>query len=232
MIIRRLPDVLQCITQPDHAALAGRIMRRWPALYDAERRASILLAVEEHDNGWRELDEAPLVDSTDGRPFDFVEVPAEHRQAVWPRGVRHLWHDPWAAALVAQHAIAVYERYRTDPAWTAFFPEMTQIRDTLLAQTPRSLADLEHDYAFIRIGDLLSLIFCNLWDGEQTYGGWSFIRDGSRVVVSPPAAHSHPIPIAVTAREVPNRPYVSDADFRTELRAATVVTLSGVVSGA
>ena len=72
MIVRTSDHVWHLITQPDHAALARRIMERFVPLHDVERRASILLAVEEHDNGWRELDAAPTVNPANGQIFDFV----------------------------------------------------------------------------------------------------------------------------------------------------------------
>jgi Protein of unknown function (DUF3891) len=51
MIIRRLSSSLQLITQPQHAALAARIMREWDAAHfpDSPRKASILRAVEQHN---------------------------------------------------------------------------------------------------------------------------------------------------------------------------------------
>jgi hypothetical protein len=50
------------------------------------RRASILHAVAEHDNGWREVDMAPTVDA-EGRLHDFVSAPLDLRQGVWPRAI-------------------------------------------------------------------------------------------------------------------------------------------------
>src|SRR5687767_12815221 len=116
MIVRPAPGVLHLITQPDHAALARRIMEQWTSLQSAERREEILLAIEQHDGGWQEPDDAPTVDPETSTVFDFVRVPPAVRQDVWPRGVGRLAHSPWAAALVAHHAITVYDRYRTDSA--------------------------------------------------------------------------------------------------------------------
>lgn len=230
MIVRH-DGTLHLISQPDHAALSRRVMERWAPLHDAERRASILLAVEEHDNGWQEPDAEPTVNS-EGGINDFITIPADIRQAVWPRGVARLSHqDEWAAALVAQHAITVYDRNRTDRAWDRFFVQMAAMRDALLKATARTMAQLTHDYAFVRIGDLISLIFCNHWDEELSFDRWSFHREGDRVVVSPDAFGGREVPIAVRARELPARRYESDADLRQTLRHSPVVTLHGIVSG-
>ena len=92
------------------------------------RRDAILHAVAEHDNGWAEEDAAPRVDPATGQIFDFVSAPAGIRQAVWPRGIARLADDPWAAALVAQHAITIYDRFRPREPWRPFFAEMEEAR--------------------------------------------------------------------------------------------------------
>jgi hypothetical protein len=231
MIVRRGRGALYLITQPDHAALAARIMRLWQPLFDAERRASILHAIEQHDNGWREADDAPTVDTDNGRVHDFVTAPAAVRQGVWPRGIARLAGDPWAAALVAQHALTVYDRYTSDPEWLDFFRNIALMRDQLIAMTPSTLADLESDYHFVRIGDLISLIFCNQWDDER-YGSWTFRRDNDRVVVTPYAFQRPEIFISVAARELPDRSFAFDEELQRTMKAAPAVTLTGtIVSG-
>ena len=231
MIVRATGNLLHLITQPDHAALARRVMERWAPLHDADRRASILLAVEEHDNGWQEPDATPTVDPATGQVFDFVHIPAEARQAVWPRGVMRLAQDDvWAAALVAQHAVTVYDRYRSDADWADFFPRLEALRDDLAATAGRSAAQLAHDYAFVRIGDLISLVFCAQWDEPQTFDRWTFRRNGDRVQVTPDGTGGREIPIAVRAREIPARVYASDEDLQQTIRESPVVTLSGTVA--
>jgi hypothetical protein len=230
MIVRDSGPTFHLITQPDHAALARRVMERWAPLHNAERRASVLLAIEEHDNGWAEPDSAPLVDPSNGRVFDFINIPAPIRQGVWPRAVARLAHeDLWAAALVAHHAVTVYDRYRVDPAWADFFPALERQRDDLIRSAQRTREQLASDYAFVRIGDLISLIFCNRWDEPQSYDQWSFHRDGDRVVVSPDAFSGRDIPVAVRAREIPARRYASDDELQHAFRTSPVVMLSGAV---
>ena len=129
MIVRSSGSEIELITQPDHAQLARRVMEHSRALHDHPRRNRILHAIGEHDNGWAELDAEPSVNGETGEIFDFIHAPAAARQAVWPRAVARLAADPWAAALVAQHALTAYDRYRSDPEWTGFFDEMTRTRE-------------------------------------------------------------------------------------------------------
>lgn len=229
MIVQLLPEAIQLITQPDHAGLAGEIMARSSRLRHHPRRDSILLAVTEHDNGWREEDAVPEVDEQG--VVDFVRAPLAVRHRVWPRAVARLSHDPWAAALVAQHAITVYDRFRTDHAWDTFFADMEVDRDAMLRAAAGSRADLEADYVHVRLGDLISLAFCTGWTDEHRVAEWTVRLEGSRVVVKPDPFGGDVVPIRIPARQIERHGIVSDRALREALRAAVVVQLDGEVAG-
>ena len=195
------------------------------------RRDSILLAIAEHDNGWTEEDAAPIVHSATGDVVDFINAPVRVRHAVWPRGIARLAHDPWAAALVAQHAMAVYDRFRAEAAWNSFFTEMEATRNVLLRESGMPIEDLVAEYAFVRLADLISLTFCLGWTDEQRFGEWIIKGSSTRVVVAPDPFEGVSIPIEITAREISNKPYQSDAELRHALGQADTVTLSGQVAG-
>ena len=231
MIVRQTGDALQLITQPDHAALAGAIMEHSVGLAGHPRRSSILLAVAEHDNGWTEPDAAPPIDPATGVPLDFISAPIEIRQGVWPRGVARLANDPWTAALVAQHAIAIFDRYRGDAAWARFFADMEMMRRTMLETSGLSFDELVADYRFLGLGDVISLTFCNGWTDVQRFQDWSVQLSGSQVVVSPDAFGGASIPIAVDANEIPRRRYRDEAELREARTASLFATVRGVVVG-
>lgn len=233
MIVRAAGDVLHLITQPDHAALARRIMNHWIAdgLPVSARRDSILHAVDEHDHGWLDVDAAPIVDPATGRIADFISAPLRVRQGIWPRGVTRLSHDPWAAALVAQHAIHVYARYTHDPAWQVFFATMAELRAGLLDRAGRQIEMLLDDYLFLRLGDLISLAFCNAWSDEHQHGPYTIVCRDRTVVVSPDPFGGLRVPIEVKARELPDRQFRDDADAAAAWRDGRVVVVSGLVSG-
>lgn len=230
MIVRSARDRVLLITQPDHAHAAREVMQRCVPLAGRERRDSILRAIGKHDAGWGEEDAAPLADPDTGEVVDFVRVPVEVRQRVWWRTLGILEHDSWAAALVANHAATVYERYRPAAEWTVFFAEMDRTRDALLRSCGRSRADLEEDYAFLRLGDLVSLVFCTGGEGEQRFRDWTLRPDGPRLVVSPDPFGGAEVPIEVAARELPNRQWRSDAELRHALAEARGTTLAGTVA--
>jgi hypothetical protein len=231
VIVRPLPDGIQLITQPDHAHLARRIMEHCVPLAARTRRDAILHAIGEHDNGWAEEDAAPTVNPQTGNVVDFVSAPLSVRHAVWPRGVARLSDDPWVAALVAQHALTVYDRFRSAAAWTPFFAEMEAARDAMLRASRMPLDDLVADYAFVRLADLISLIFCTGWTDEHRFADWTIQLSGTRVVVIPDAFGGVKIPIEIKAREMRNQSFQQDAELRDALREANTTTLRGEVSG-
>src|SRR5687767_11733974 len=133
MIVREDGGRLWLITQPDHAQLAGRIMAQCAALHAHPRRETILRAVAEHDIGWREVDAAPRLRPGQGAIADFITLADDDRQEIWPRAVAMLADEPYAGALVAQHALTAYARYRSEPGWATFFRTMEGLRDAQLA---------------------------------------------------------------------------------------------------
>jgi hypothetical protein len=234
MIVRRTASSQLLITQPDHAALAGRIMRRWTAggLRASPRHPEILLAIDQHDNGWQEADAVPIVEVASGRILDFVHAPDEVRRGVWPRGIDRLAGSPYAAALVAEHALRIYERYRTNPDWTAFFSGIEAARERYLRAVPGvSLETLQREYVYLRLGDLASLIFCNGWEDPLTESGWTLRLDGTRLVIAPDPFGGGTVPIEINALEVPDRPFFSSSQAKEAVAAAPRRVLAGVACG-
>jgi hypothetical protein len=231
VIVRPADGVQHLITQPDHAALAGRIMAQWVSLGVAERRDQILRAVRDHDNGWREPDASPTVDPQTGAVLDFVGVAAAVKQGVWRRCLAGLTDAPWAAALVAHHALSVYDRFRSDRGWDAFFADMESARADHLAATGRAMEALVRDYVYVRLGDLASLAFCNAWSDPQALGPWTVRLLAGRHLLVEPNPFVHDVPIAVEARVLPLAPYASDEALAAAWRDAPVITLTGIVIG-
>lgn len=230
MIVRHVDERILLITQPDHAHLSGRIMSRAAALADHPRRDTILLAVTEHDAGWAVEDRNPHVDPELGTVLDFVHAASDVRQAVWPRGVASLAErDAWAAALVAQHALTVYARLRDSGEWRNFFGRMTALRDELVLRTGGTLDDLEADYVYVRLGDLISLSFCTGSADFSHFGEWHVTRRDNRVTVAPDPFAGVQIPVSVSAMEIPARKYRSDDELHAALRSSRTITVHGSV---
>jgi hypothetical protein len=239
MIVR--PDgngSLLMITQPAHAALAARIIAAWQmsAFVPPAARNAVLYAIGQHDNGWQELDEAPTLDPDTGRPYDFMTVPLDFKQGIWPRGVARLAvTDAHAAALVAEHGLSVHGHRRGEPGWHAFFTEMEALRDALLARcgvlNGAAREAFARNYALLFMGDLLSLVFCNQWtDPAEWHGYRAFFRD-DEVLVSPDPFEGRRVRLEVEARRIPDTRYTSDAELHAAWRSAATVAVVGQARG-
>jgi hypothetical protein len=234
MIIRRFASSQQLITQPAHAALAARIMLTWQLDHFAEspRRASILRAIEQHDDGWAEVDEALVVDEASGRLLDFVELPDELKREASSRGIERLSSDPYAAALVAQHRLHVYRRYAEHAEWSAFFAQMKTARDSNLATEHGSLDELVRDYRLVRAGDLASLAFCN--NGTEVAAeecGHAMRLEGTTLFIAPDPFGGRTVEIDIAAREIDSQSFNSASGARQVVASAPIVRLTGLVKG-
>ena len=233
MIIRREQATLVCIRQVDHAAMAAALVAAWrgEGLARHPRRDVILLATREHDNGWREEDEATQVDG-DGEPLDFMSVSAAVKQRIWPRAVARLaQEDAYAAALVAQHALTVHGQQRSDPAWRGFVDTMERLKREQLRRSGMAAAALASDYRFVQAGDQLSLIFCNGWTAPFPRPGGRTILNGEMLEIAPDPFDGASVPIRVPARRLVARPFASGEDFSSALTAAPFEWLEGQARG-
>lgn len=231
MIVRRFDDRTLLITQPDHARLASGLMAHCRTLLEHPRRETILHAIASHDDGWAIEDANPTVDPATGDVADFVRARTEVRQGVWPRCVGALAEEnPWAAALVAHHALTVYTRLRANPDWHAFFAKMGVIRDALIKKTSLEPADLEADYVYLRLGDLISLAFCMGSNDLNQFSGYRVELFRDRVIITPDLFGGQEIPIQVSAMELPPTKFRSNAELREALAEAPLTSLAGSVS--
>lgn len=223
MIVRNESTHLRVITQTDHAHFAGELLALWrrDGMPDHERRADLLFAAREHDNGWREMDAAPACDPDSGKPYDFRSLPVERRAEIWERGsARFADQHPYAALLVTLHALNLLGAGGAE-RWGELIERLGERRDELLATAGVAEETAREDYRFIDLTDTLSLAACEGWDDP-------FER---RAVKGRYDAEIHtlyvdPFPLAgtttfqVPARSIERRAYAGDADLGGELAAA------------
>ena len=227
MIVASIPGQLRLVTQNDHASFAAELLGLWRCapLSDHPRRSSLLRAVREHDNGWREADSAPHC-RPDGRPHDFISLPEALRRELWQQGVeRFVDDDPWVAALILEHALVLH-RGRDDPAWHALLETWREQRASLLEEAGESEDTLARDYRFLDLCDMASLVVCCPLTESIERHGFSL-----RLVEPPPVGVDavlilDPFPLAgattfrIPCRTIPDRCYGGDGDLAIELAIA------------
>ena len=222
MILARQDDRLRVVTQNDHACLASELLSLWrrEELPEHPRRRELLFAAREHDNGWREADSAPRADAESGDPLDFIAVSQELRREIWRRGIgRFREQEPWAALLILQHAIHLHRDHVDDGDWAPLIAQWHRERDDVLDDNDWQRSDLDQDYRWIELTDLLSLGLCSDWQRTRECHGY-------HVELRPGVLSLDPFPLAgattfrVPCRYLPVRPYASDTDLGVELAIA------------
>ncbi len=229
VIIRPQHGSLLFMTQPDHAAAAADLVQHFEGFRSNPRRAEIHLAVREHDSGWHELDRHLVFDGERRTAHDFVTVPEPLKQSVWPAAIEQVAPtSPYAAALIAEHAIFVYSANRGRPEWDTFFDAMETRRADLLARAGIPLDTLRTDYPFLGIADLLSLSFCHGWEVPKERFGRSVLCEGAAVTMTPSLLPDAPVPIRVRMRRLPDASFDSHEALREALDRAPAEFLTGV----
>jgi uncharacterized protein (DUF433 family) len=108
---------------------------------------------------------------------------------------------------------------------------MEAARDQMVRVSGLTPSELLSDYVYVRLADLISLLFCMAASHAQHVADWSVQLTGDHVVVTPDPFGGQSIPIEIRARELPDRIFESDDDLRATVSAAPEVVVTGVVSG-
>jgi len=218
MIVTPNGSNLRFVTQVDHAHFAAELGRLWrkDGMPEHPRRASLLLAVREHDNGWQEADAAPSVDPHTGHPIDFLHLPDRDRFDVWQRGVERMRStDVWAALLIGRHAAHLARRVE-GPDWDRLFEAIDDFERTELEALGRTEIELDEDYAWLHRLDALSLAACGAWEGKVE-------RPDIRAECRADILRLDPFPLAgrttleISVREIESRRFESSRDLAVEL---------------
>ena len=173
--------------------------------------------------------------SGSGEPLDFIAVPPAVKHRIWPRATERLATQisPYVAALVAQHALSVHAPLRDDPEWRHFFATMERTRDELRdrASERGDRSQFDDDYAFVRTGDQLSLIFCNGWTAPLAGIGYRAILNGITLDITPDPFDGARVALAIPARSLTTREYTSAGDLRAAYAEAPAMVLEGQAVG-
>ena len=222
MIVVEDAGELLLVTQPDHARFAAQLLSLWRRreLREHPRRDELLVAVREHDNGWREADAAPHIDPSNGRPCDFRSLPGEVRREIWRRGVERFSTDaPYVALLAAQHSKQLHRDRAGDPAWADYLGELTERRAELLAATGLDEAELAADYHWLELADAVSLAICCRSREPVVRGGLTARASDGEIEIEPfPLAGA--TTFGIPCRRIADRRYRGEADLAGALGAA------------
>jgi hypothetical protein len=154
-------DFAGCISQPAHAALAGRLAAALnPSIFGA-LTPEVIDTIGRHDAGWAQPDLAALECAGAKQPQSFLDYPAEGGVTAWRKSIREAEaRSPLAGILTSRHFCLLAPRDH-DPHHQAFVEEEIERRRPHEAASPLARGDLHRFTAALGFCDLLSLCLCS-----------------------------------------------------------------------
>lgn len=248
MIVRDSTAVWLLISQVEHARIAVEIAANWmlPAPLEA-LRPQFLMAVEHHDDGWREWEQAPTIDD-DGEPRDFMEMPMPVATGIWTASIDVAARSsPWCGLWISRHFCYLAElslEHRDDPTDRA--AAQAFLKDQFAAQR-RWRADVDvQDVTAIELAGLHALQFfdrVSLWlcCAERTAGQMFPDPSGGTTHWSPESAMSirvagdgfaaDELSLSVPAVAIEQRSYADDADLQAAIAQGERTSVNWILHG-
>lgn len=235
------------INQHDHARLSAEIMKHWGNKEFAGLDSEVLFAIEEHDNGWKEWDSSPKVNSVSQYPMNFLEISSSDQSEIWRRCFRrHSVKHPYASVLIALHFGKLNEKSlnknSNNGIATALKGEISDFVSNMLRINipnldPDSLPkDVRVSLRLVQIADIISLALCHGWlsteiadvplgcNGSATTLSLKS-NDGNNYVISPYAFSKTFIELQVEGRRLDQKKFSGDAELRKMLKESQRETL-------
>jgi hypothetical protein len=238
MMVYRYDDsrLLVCL-QIDHSRVAGLLAAHWGNDVFAEPQpyAPMVLAAQEHDNGWWEWEVKPTTNA-EGFPLDYITgggLPRPIWVLGYANGIRRVAErDPYAGLIACMHAIGLCNRgygllaympdRMVDPSVQEFVREQEALRAQLLDELRRSDEYREFatderiwtNFKLMEIFDLFAQFICNRYpfnSGERRNGPSPTLAD----VPVPVAPGRDEVPLTVDVQDETRaivRPFPFDVD--------------------
>ncbi|MCM3747172.1 DUF3891 family protein [Paenibacillus pasadenensis] len=162
MIIRATEEGFILIRQHDHAELSEQLARSLaPELLPAgARRADIIYAAGQHDRGWIGLDETPVWNDGENRPYTFEDYPPLPKIAFYTRGIDEVEAVSPYAGLLCSYFYSSFFAGMDDEA-SLGFRRREEVRQHRLAMNMRAARkETERDLKLLQLLDGLSLYVC------------------------------------------------------------------------
>ncbi|GAB3286883.1 DUF3891 family protein [Hymenobacter tenuis] len=184
MIVRETPTRFICITQHDHAHVAGVLAAHWQPAYfeDAAHRPEVEFAIYQHDRGWIPLDDAPAWNEQTQTPHSFLTHPTEPRVRHYQQGVTEVAQMvPYAGLLCSLHYTGFPDLAKSEVGHAFMQQEQArqhQLGHQLRLTTPAQQANLDFHLQLLKFCDRLSLYLCLNEPGTDKAHEHPWYREG------------------------------------------------------
>ncbi len=177
-----------CISQPAHAALAGRLAKALAPEIFGPLPLEVVDTIGRHDAGWAESDLAALECTNRKQPESFLSYPSAGAVNTWRKSIREAEsRSPLAGILTSRHFCLLAPR-DNDSHHDNFVAEETARRRSHEAASPLQDDDLNRFTAALGFCDLLSLCLCSGLTGTVqmplAHGAHPTSRHAAKVTVS------------------------------------------------
>jgi hypothetical protein len=213
MLVSKYDDSrLLLALQIDHSRVAGYLAAHWGNDVFAEPRpySSVVLAAQEHDNGWWEWEIKPSLNDR-GYPLDYItdgslKYLGQLRLDFYKHGVeRVVREDPYAGLIVLMHGIGLFNKaygllaYMPDhtarPDVQAYIRDQDALRQRVLAELRRSEEFREFstdeviwkNFKLMQVYDTFAQFLCNRYplNNRERQNGPSNTLGDTAVPVAP-----------------------------------------------
>jgi hypothetical protein len=249
MIRREEKEGWFLINQHDHAALSRQIMNYWgnEAFEPPDPQDEVLFAIIEHDNGWKEWDTSPKVNTQTGYPMNFMEMDFPDQKTIWTSSFRRFSEDhPYASALIALHFRVFNEKIidknegnseakRLNFEMNKFIAASLNLKFSnsgLLPLPKKAKINLR----LLQVGDIISLALSHGWPSIEidavplNYKGTAFrlkltSSDGKNYIINPYPFSQDTLRFQIIGKRLNQKRFNSDDELRQILNECDIEAL-------
>lgn len=180
MVVTEQHGEVLLFEQHEHARVCGELARAWRGDYfiGKEFRDSVIFAIDQHDNGWIELDQCPKIDEDTGLPYSFMNYPLKTKLGAYRKCIdRIAKYDDYAALICSLHYASFFEDY-TDGRGEDFLLQERKRQTKLRKHLTINNASLKFHYDILQFCDNLSLYLCLNEPGVSKENEFQWFREG------------------------------------------------------
>lgn len=184
MIILEREQSYLMVTQDDHAHISCDIARNCKEEYffDDTRTQEVMLAINEHDRGWIELDSSPVWNDKTEKPYSFIDYPLSLKITFYKKGLDEVEKMSKYAGLLCSLHYSSFIQDSSEPAVREFWTEEKQRQERVLKEmemkgNEKKQETLMYHLDLLKFCDYLSLFICLNEPGDNK-GSHPFFRNG------------------------------------------------------
>lgn len=154
------------VAQNDHAKVSKEIATNCKDDYffTSNRTKELLLAIEEHDRGWIELDASPIWNDKTGKPYSFIDYPIDLKISIYKKGLDEVEGMSKYAGLLCSFHYSSFIQDADEPVVEKFWEEEKQRQDRLSRELGMDDDNLKETMMYhldlLKFSDYISLYVC------------------------------------------------------------------------